>query len=304
MTITRLTGGLTPGDGADPRTFPAIFNATADEIEAQGTAIADLEDLNPVQFGTAVASGGQVLAFSTAVSGFEPADVFGVAVNGTAVYRFVSTVYFTSSGTFSKADYPWLRAIRVKCQGAGGGGAGVPTTAVAQMVLGSAGSGGAYAESFITDIAGLASSVTVTRGAGGAGGAAGQNNGSDGGSSSFGASVSADGGTGGLSNGAGALLSLFPQAQKTGATGGTGDLIIPGDSAMMPYQSRVDFIYSPISGGSFLGGSKVSGNQAQNGVAGSAFGGGGTGGQNTQSQATARSGGAGGNGIVIVELYA
>jgi hypothetical protein len=40
MTVTRLTGGLTPGDGADPRTFPAIFNATADEIEAQGTAIA------------------------------------------------------------------------------------------------------------------------------------------------------------------------------------------------------------------------------------------------------------------------
>ena len=30
MSITRLSGGLTPADGADPRTFPTIFNATAE----------------------------------------------------------------------------------------------------------------------------------------------------------------------------------------------------------------------------------------------------------------------------------
>lgn len=34
MAITRLSGGLTPGDGADPRTFPAIWNATATDLEA------------------------------------------------------------------------------------------------------------------------------------------------------------------------------------------------------------------------------------------------------------------------------
>jgi hypothetical protein len=33
MTIIRLSGGVTPGDGADPRSFPAIFNAAADYIE-------------------------------------------------------------------------------------------------------------------------------------------------------------------------------------------------------------------------------------------------------------------------------
>jgi hypothetical protein len=75
VTVTRLSGGLTPGVGGDPRTFPAIWNATADTIEAQGTAIADLEDLNPVQFGTAVPSDGQVLAFSTAVSAYVPEDI-------------------------------------------------------------------------------------------------------------------------------------------------------------------------------------------------------------------------------------
>jgi hypothetical protein len=34
MSIERLSGGLTPADGADPRTFPAIWNATADDLEA------------------------------------------------------------------------------------------------------------------------------------------------------------------------------------------------------------------------------------------------------------------------------
>jgi len=34
MAVTRLSGGLTPGNGADPRTFPAIWNGTADDLEA------------------------------------------------------------------------------------------------------------------------------------------------------------------------------------------------------------------------------------------------------------------------------
>jgi len=34
MAVTRLSGGLTPADGADPRTFPAIWNGTADDLEA------------------------------------------------------------------------------------------------------------------------------------------------------------------------------------------------------------------------------------------------------------------------------
>ena len=34
MAITRLSGGNTPANGADPRTFPAIWNGTADDLEA------------------------------------------------------------------------------------------------------------------------------------------------------------------------------------------------------------------------------------------------------------------------------
>jgi hypothetical protein len=34
MAITRLSGGLTPANGADPRTFSAVWNGTADDLEA------------------------------------------------------------------------------------------------------------------------------------------------------------------------------------------------------------------------------------------------------------------------------
>jgi len=43
MAITRLSGGLTPANGSDPRTFPAIFNGAADDIEAAESAITALE---------------------------------------------------------------------------------------------------------------------------------------------------------------------------------------------------------------------------------------------------------------------
>jgi hypothetical protein len=50
MSITRLVGGISPGVGSDPRTFPAIFNSAADLIEANeagivtnGSAIAALD---------------------------------------------------------------------------------------------------------------------------------------------------------------------------------------------------------------------------------------------------------------------
>ena len=34
VSVTRLSGGNTPADGSDPRTFPAIWNSTASIIES------------------------------------------------------------------------------------------------------------------------------------------------------------------------------------------------------------------------------------------------------------------------------
>lgn len=35
ISITRLSGGNTPADGSDPRTFPAIWNSTASALETE-----------------------------------------------------------------------------------------------------------------------------------------------------------------------------------------------------------------------------------------------------------------------------
>jgi hypothetical protein len=221
-------------------------------------------------------------------------------------YLYRQTVYFTSSGTFTKATYPWLRAIRVKVQGAGGGGGGSAATGAGQAAVGGSGGGGAYAESFITNIAGLSASETVTVGAGGAGGAAGANAGSAGGASSFGALVSANGG-----NPGGSGVAISPPARNgsegAGGTTATGDLIIAGGRAARGIAEATNVVSRPDAGTSFLGG-RVSGVSTTGGDSGESaganqYGAGATGGFGKENR-VAEAGGTGGAGIVIVELYA
>ena len=220
-------------------------------------------------------------------------SAIGRADLATSAYRYVTTIYYTSNGTFDKGNYPWLRAIRVKLVGGGGGGGGSNTTPNRN---GGGGGGGCYAESFITNIAGLASSVTVTRGAGGAGGTE-TGAGSSGGSSSFGAFVVGFGGGFGR---VGNVDNIY-----SGASSGAGDLVIPGSSG-----GASTSIDSPVSvgngGHSALGfGGPVArpnaGFNVEPILAGTLFGGGGSGGHNTLNS---RPGAPGANGIVIVELYA
>jgi len=227
-----------------------------------------------------------------------------VNLNG---YVYVSTVYFSTSGTFTKADYPWLRAIRVKCQGAGGGGGGVAATASGEWGGGAGGASGVYAESFVTNIAGLASSVTVTVGSGGSGGV-GNVVGASGGSSSFGTVVSANGGGPGESvNPANFLRTAVP---ANGSSTGIGDLIISGRSGYPSIEIGDNLsqfnTYGGRGGDSFLGAGAASQRTSTtgfNGISGFLYGGGGGGAANNRSQA-ARTGGPGAAGIVIVELYA
>jgi hypothetical protein len=254
MSITRLSGGLTPADGADPRTFPSIFNSAADFIE----------------------------------DGF----------------RFKETVYFTSNGTFTKATYPWLRAIRVKCQAGGGGGGGCPLTGASETSAGGGGSGGSYSESFITDISGLSSSESITVGAGGTGGVAGNNAGVSGGNTSFGALVLANGGVAGASGVASSNAGRSGGLSATGVS--AGDLVIIGNDGQSVILTDVRPIGFPIGGSSFLSGQR-SPTASVVGAAGSGgrnFGGGGTGTYNYPNNAAGRTGGNGAPGIVIVELYA
>jgi hypothetical protein len=230
-------------------------------------------------------------------------DTFAAKADKAAGYQFAETVYFTSNGTFTKATYPWLRAIRVKVQGAGGGGAGVGATGAGVVAVGQNGAGGAYAESFITDIAGLSASVTVTIGAGGAGGAAGGNDGAAGGNASFGALVSANGGSGGQQfGGITPYQTLAPMGRQPTATG---DFTVAGRISEGTHLINVGRVLTAAGGGSFLGDgatplNTTTGANGTNGIRG----GGGVSAVNCENQATTRTGGSGGDGMVIVELYA
>lgn len=141
-------------------------------------------------------------------------------------------VVFTANGTYTLgAD---VKAVRVRL--CGGGGKGGEAAAV-QGAAGGGGGGGGYAEKFLTrDL--LGASVAVTVGLGGT------TQGQDGGTSSFGAFVSATGGKAGqASTGAGGWVD--------GGTGVNGDVSIGGGQG----GSRVTSASSGSNagGGSFFG---------------------------------------------------
>jgi hypothetical protein len=229
-------------------------------------------------------------------------------------YLYAGTRYYTSSGTFAKADAfgdtsnVVSRAIRVRMVGAGGGGGGASTTGAGLASAGAPGSSGWYAESFITDIAGLDASVTVTRGSAGAGGAAGANSGAAGGNSSFGTLVVAVGGQGGTSFGQTAPPGGQSGIVSTGPGASTGDLVIAGEASSPTYYYAATVIFTPPGPSSILGKNNQAGIATAAGANGSsasanAYGAGGLGGANAQNQGTARTGGAGGDGIVIVDVF-
>jgi hypothetical protein len=205
-------------------------------------------------------------------------------------YRIAETLYFTSSGTFTKATYPWLRAIKVRLVGGGGGGG----SATIQLGSGGGGGGGGYAESLLVAST-LGASVAVTVGAGGAGGTG---NGGTGGTSSFGTSVVASGGIGGGASAADGQGGL-------GGDGTTGQLRIEGQDGGAGVFSGINFRGTGGTGGSSLlgggGRGSYSAGSSTAGSDGNRYGGGGGGSSYAGTNVNGTSGAAG---IVIVELYA
>jgi hypothetical protein len=229
----------------------------------------------------------------------------GDAVDGVVGggFLFQQTVYFASSGSFVKANFPGLRAIRVRMVGGGGGGGGAPITSAGQVSMGGGGSGGEYREVFITDISGLDASVTVTRGAGGAGSAG--ISGTAGGKSIFG-SVEAEGGGRGVSVAAGAVPRVTPFSDVGGSGGaGSADLSVPGQRGQAGHAVVAGLVVSGRGGDSRLGfgGPSVAALSFSTGLGAAGFGSGGGGAMNTENNATARSGANGAAGIVIIDCF-
>ena len=226
----------------------------------------------------------------------------GDAIDGTVGQGFVfaGTRYYESSGQFEKADPLGtgdigLRAIRVTCVGGGAGGG-------SRDAFGGMGAGGAggYGQSFITDIAGLDTSVTVTRGAGGTGATAGGENANPGGASSFGSLVIAPGGDAppdGVTR-SGGQTSDMP----------TADLAIPGGAGGNGWsrgKPEGDFNPSGMGGNNplgFGGRGGIASVSADDGSPGSQYGGGGGGAFNISFDVQG-AGGDGAPGIVIVDCF-
>lgn len=231
-----------------------------------------------------------VAALATSIT---DADITDRRKESSAPTGLRAIVTFTSSGTFTKANYQWLRAVRVRVVGGGGGGTG---NGNGGLTGGPGGGGGGYAEAMV-DVGSLGSSETVTVGAGGAG-SSGFTAGTAGGQSSFGAHAVATGGSGGEVTGLGGLRGL----------GSTGDVLINGEDGASTSDQTNATIGASLPGGN--GGSSALGGGGRGGAVratdtggapGRGPGGGGGGGYRASSPTT---GGNGSAGIVIVELYA
>ena len=222
-----------------------------------------------------------------------------IKTNGSGVLSFAeagggglqSVQVFTASGTWTKPA--GITKVIVYVQGAGGGGG----AAAALNDLGGGGYAGSRGEKFI-DVSAI-SSETVTIGAGGAGGVAGANNGTVGGTSSFGAHVSAPGGPGGYYS----TNSTVNQPASSVATGGDVNVSgAPGDQHKATHDDgtrRGGWGGSSTYGSGGAGHDGAAANTAR--LVPSGYGGGGQGGGNGSA---ADEGGAGSGGIIIVEEYA
>lgn len=237
------------------------------------------------------------------------------AAAGNHVHAHSLTIYFTSSGTFSKGSYPGLYAIEVELVGGGGGSASTGGTGPSEWGFGVGGAGGAWARAYIL-AASLGSSETVTIGAGGVGGSGvtGQP-GTDGGTSSFGSFFSCTGGQGG--NATGLLSTSAVGSGWGGRTGGspsgTYDIGVPGQTTgQCSYGAGPVLFYTDGLSGTPSGGpygqkaqttraGRPAGIGSENSLAGLGYGSGARG-TVTVASDSARSGADGSAGICIVRL--
>lgn len=275
-------------------------------VDAKGDLIAATADNTPAR--VAVGANDTVLvADSAATAGVKwAAPNYGL--------RDVLYVHFAQSPyTFTKATYPWLRAMRVHVVGGGGQGGGAAATGAGEGAVGGGGAAGGYAQKWFTaaniaDNAVVPASLTITIGEGGNDTAT-ASGGESGGASSWntggatGTIITADGGGGGQHFGPTSTFSGVAPGGN-GVTASNGDVNAAGQGGGFGVAGGATSNQN-IGG---VGGSSVfgaGGRGARNGVgiAASGPGGGGGGSSNSQSAGSARKGGNGGDGIVIVELY-
>lgn len=227
-------------------------------------------------------------------SAVQPGDLADVATSGSyddlsnkPANTHASKRIYTSSSSWSKPA-GLVKVVVTVIAGGGGGGGKMGFTTNGSGKGGNGGGGGASIKTILA--ASLASTVTVTVGAGGAGGTGGDTvatNGGTGGTSSFGSHCSATGG------GGGALANNSTGAPGNGGSGSSGDVNLLGDRGLDGGGSSALFNGRAA---------EVSNAHGNDGRANS--GGGGSGGQySNNASGSGRNGGDGGSGLVIVEEF-
>lgn len=208
---------------------------------------------------------------------------------------------FTAGTTYTKPA--GLKAAFVEVQAAGGGGGGASAAGVTNGVKCAAGGGsGAYRSGYIL-AASIGASETITVGAAGSAGSTAGSAGGSGGASSFGSLITCTGGGGG--SGATFDVTVTTRGSQPAGVGGTGT---GGDSGSNGVSGGVGIVFSGglgISGsgaGSRLGVGPSGRTEGSNGDSGRGYGAGGAGAVAGVPAGidTARSGGAGAPGIVVV----
>jgi hypothetical protein len=229
------------------------------------------------------------------------ANVVGDGVNISNSFSpgsLIGTQTFTSSGTYSPT--PGTKSVVVEVQAAGGGSGGIGSAGSSTVSMGNGGAGGGYAKSRLTT--GFSGGIPITVGLGGSGGNLAPTNGSDGGLSSFGSLIVANGGRGGISQ-----AQVAPTFSATGSLGGVatgGNLLnIRGGASTNGACLSTTSVLPGNGGGSQLGSGGLSpANNTTTVYGGEGYGGGGGGGY--AFNRSGNSGSEGANGVVIIWEYA
>ena len=246
-----------------------------------------------------VMQGGKILPQYLGINATYPANwnaTTGVLSDVSAGGKLRRTTVFTTNATYKKPT--WLKFVKGFIMAPGGSGAGAVATNATQCAVGSGGCSGSisFFEFNATQLA-AEETITIPQGVSGTSGAAG----TTGGTASFGSLVTAPGGVGGLIS----TAQKWPNAggASGGAAGVGGYLNIAGNpSGFTRAVFDAEGVLSLSNGAnSYLGGGGIPGYAANGG--GAAAKGAGGGGCGQGQNGAARTGGASGGGIMVLEEY-